>query len=147
MCNPRNVIIFDTLEDGLSRGFTPCLKCHPERSDWKGSKKELAKAAKKLIYEHYQEKFSLEKLAGELYVNESYLARVFKEATGKTPLAYHNYIRCSIARVLLTHNEFPISYISDRVGYVSPSHFTRKFQSQFGCTPMQYRKRYYERFY
>lgn len=144
LCNPKNVIIFNTYDDGLAYGFKPCLKCHPELPSWKGSKEELAQSAKELIEEHYREKFSLKEIASALFVNESYLERVFKEITGQTLLAYHNRIRCDIAKELLTHNELSISYISDSVGYVSPSHFTQKFRKLYGSTPSQFRKEYLE---
>lgn len=63
--------------------------------------KMLAQAASEYIETHYKEKFSLQKMAGDLYVNGSYLLRVFKKHTGTTPLAYHNHVRCAQARELL----------------------------------------------
>ena len=94
LCNPKNVIIFETLEDALAQGFRPCSRCRPDQMDWAGAKEELTASAKKWIEEHYTEKFSLKAIANALYVNSSYLLRVFKDTTGQTLLAYHNYIRC-----------------------------------------------------
>lgn len=138
-CNPKNVIIFDTLETALEKGFRPCRRCRPELPNWKGPKADLAKAAKKWIYHHYTEKFSLETMGKALYTNSRYLLRVFKAETGKTLLWYHNYTRCVRAKVLLAQQKFSISQISWTIGYATPSHFTRIFKDLFGCTPSEYR--------
>ncbi|MBR1865533.1 MAG: methylphosphotriester-DNA--protein-cysteine methyltransferase family protein [Lachnospiraceae bacterium] len=143
LCNPKNVIIFNRIEDALRQGYTPCLRCRPEQAGWRGSKTELTEAAKAYIQAHYMEKFSLKAIALALYVNENYLLRIFKETTGQTLLAFHNDTRCLAARELLTHNELSISYISDSVGYATSSHFARTFRRTFGCTPSQYRKDYF----
>ena len=103
-------------------------------------KQELTNRAKELIKQQYTEKFSLDKLAGQLYVNKSYLARVFREVTGYTPLWYHNFLRCEAAKDLLVSDDYCISIIASRTGFTSPSHFTRTFRSITGCTPSEYRK-------
>lgn len=141
--NPQNIVIFDTLTEAVKKGLNPCRKCRPELPDWKGAKQELAEAAKNYIDEHYTEKFSLETIAGELYVNANYLARVFKEITGNTLLWYHNYVRCHIAAELLKKPELNISYICDTVGYINASHFARVFKKFYHTNPMDYRKKYF----
>lgn len=143
-CNPKNVIIFDTLQEALSHGFRPCMKCRPEIPGWNGAKAELAESAKKMIANHYKEKFSLQEIADQLYINHSYLVRVFKEITGYTPLAYHHQIRCEEAKKLLIRQELSISFISCEVGYLTAAHFTKIFKSICGCTPSQYRNAYLE---
>ena len=142
LCNPKNVIIFKSVEEGIMKGYTPCLKCRPEQIEWRGNKRELVEKAIEMIKLNYREKFKLSEIAGELFVNESYLLRIFKEITGYTMLEYHNLIRCEAAKELLINNELSISYISDSVGYISSSHFARRFKKLYGITPLQYRKEY-----
>ena len=81
--------------------------------------KALTEAALDYLNTHSTEKFSLEKLAGALFVNGSYLMRTFKRQTGITPLAYHQAVRCKNAR-----------------------DFTHVFRKIEGCTPSEYRKRH-----
>ena len=145
-CNPKNVIIFESLDQALDAGFRPCQRCHPDMTDWEGAKKELTDKACEYIEKHYTEKFSLDTLAAELFVNKSYLLRAFKENTGKTLLEYHNYIRCNAARKLLTRPELSISFISSSVGYCTSSHFTRVFKKIFGYTPSEYKSNYLDTF-
>lgn len=145
-CNPKNVIIFDTLEEALQQGFRPCQRCRSDQLDWEGAKKELTENAKKQIEDHYTEKFSLESLASALFVNENYLLRVFKEVTGHTLLWYHNQTRCLAAKKLLAHSDYSISFISCQVGFASSTHFSRVFKKMTGCTPSEYRKTHMEKF-
>lgn len=139
-CSRDNVEIFSSMEEAKARGYRPCLKCRPDVADWEGAKKELANAAVRLIEQHYTEKFSLDAIASSLYVDGSYLARVFKANTGHSLLSYHNYVRCRNAERLLIKPELSVSYIGETVGYSSTAHFTRVFKRMTSLTPSEYRK-------
>jgi AraC family transcriptional regulator of adaptative response / methylphosphotriester-DNA alkyltransferase methyltransferase len=140
----KNVVIFSSLEEALEKGYRCCKRCCPDKKGWNGTKSELAENAKSIIESGYYDKFAVKAVAEQLFVNESYLIRTFKEVTGMTMLGYHNHIRCEKAREMLEKPELAISYISDVVGYNSPSHFTRIFRKEYGCTPSEYRNRYLE---
>ena len=77
----------------------------------KGSSAALADAARLYIETHSTDKFSLQAVADALFVNGSYLLRVFKAYTGHTLLWYHNYIRCEKAKSLLTDFDLSISKV------------------------------------
>lgn len=144
LANPKNVVIFKTVAEGMRAGYTPCLKCRPNESGWLGSKVELAERAEQYMKKRYREKFSLKEVADELFVNESYLLRIFKEMKGCTMLECHNRIRCEAAKDLLSRNDLSISYISDSVGFASASHFSHVFKKICGCTPTEWRREYLE---
>ena len=127
---PERVIIFDTLQDALDKGYTPCSKCRPDKESWAGARIELANAAERMVQQNYKEKFSLESMAKELFVDKSYL------------LEFHNLTRCEKAKELLQRPELSIAYIASEVGYVSASHFTQVFRKVTGQTPSQYRTSY-----
>ena len=97
-------------------------------------------AAKAYMEAHSAEKFSLEKMAKALFVNGSYLTRVFRQHTGMTPLAYHHRLRCKKAKELLESSTLTISQVGEAVGYVSSSHFAHIFRKLEGCTPGEFRK-------
>ncbi len=99
----------------------------------------LTQSALAYIESHYRERFSLQTMAGELFVNGSYLLRVFKKHTGFTPLEYHNHIRCERAKELLSNTEECVSDIGETVGFVSSAHFSHVFRKMEGCTPSEYR--------
>ena len=99
----------------------------------------LSRQAEHFIRKHSEEKFSLEKIAGALYVNGNYLSRVFREYTGVTLLTYHNRIRCERARGLLVSSGRSITDIGEEVGFVSLAHFSHVFKKYEGCTPTEFR--------
>ena len=99
----------------------------------------LTQSAMAYIESHYKERFSLQAMAGELFVNGSYLLRVFKKYTGFTPLAYHNHVRCERAKELLSNTRECVSDIGEAVGFVSSAHFSHVFKKTEGCTPTEYR--------
>lgn len=100
--------------------------------------KALAEAARTYLEAHSAEKFSLDEMAGALYVNGNYLTRAFRQHTGMTPLAYHHQLRCERAKELLTHSDLTVSKVGEAVGYVSSSHFSHIFRKLEGCTPSEF---------
>ena len=100
----------------------------------------LVQSAVAYIETHSAEHFSLQKMAGELFVNGSYLLRAFRRSTGFTPLTYHHRVRCEKAKDMLEHSDKSISEIGEAAGFVSSSHFSHIFKKMEGCTPTEYRR-------
>ncbi len=141
-CEPEDVVVFDTLEEALQRGYHPCPRCRPDRPEWRGSKQKLTDCAKRYIHDHYREKFSLDVLANALFVNKIYLSKVFKQSEGITLLRYYNQVRCERSCELLRDTGWSVEAIGEAVGYNTPSHFARVFRAFCQCSPSEYRKRY-----
>ena len=140
--DPKNIVIFETLDDGIRAGYHPCSKCRPDNPGWHGASTDIAKRASKYIEEHYTDKFSLDRIADALYINKIYLSKSFKAATGSTLLAYHNKVRCEHAAELLRDTDLKVEIIGSMTGYVTPSHFARVFKSIYGYSPTEFRARY-----
>jgi len=111
----------------------------PAPGQWGDSGKTLSAAAKAYVEAHYTDKFSLQAVADALFVNGSYLLRVFKANTGHTLLWYHNFIRCERAKALLRSGNMSISRVGEQVGFVSSAHFSHVFKKMTGMTPSDYR--------
>lgn len=97
---------------------------------------------KKYIRENYFEKVSLDELSEIVNINKYYLIRLFKQQTGLSPIDYLINVRLSQAEKLLTQTSLTISEISDRVGFHSPSHFSKTFKESNHMTPSTYRKKF-----
>ena len=111
-------------------------KAAPARGD---SGRALTQAASAYIEAHSADKFSLQALSDALFVNGSYLLRVFKANTGHTLLWYHNHIRCEKAMQLLRDADRSISQAGEEAGFVSSAHFSHVFKKMTGLTPTEYR--------
>ena len=99
----------------------------------------LVKAAARYIEIHSAEKFSLRALSEALFVNGSYLLRLFRSRTGQTLLGYHNRVRCDRAQALLRDTGLSISEVGEAVGFVSSAHFSHVFKKTTGMTPTEFR--------
>lgn len=130
---------------GMERALDFALVSPAERQPPRNARAELSRAAKGYIESHCAEKFSLKKMAEALFVNECYLIRTFKSETGVTPLAYHNGMRCALARRLLTDSRLSAMQIAERLGFSSASHFAQVFKRFEGVTPIRYRENLFSR--
>ena len=99
----------------------------------------IVRAAMDYIEGHSAEKFSLKTLSEALFINGSYLLRLFRSRTGQTLLGYHNRVRCDKARALLRDTALSISEVGEAVGFVSSAHFSHVFRKTTGMTPTEYR--------
>ena len=90
--------------------------------------------------ERLTEKFSIEDVAAHCHVSSSRLSHLFKEQMGIGPKAWISDQRLQQARKLLINSAESISAIGARLGYEDPSHFTKHFRSNMGCSPRQFRQ-------
>lgn len=95
---------------------------------------------KTYIDAHLHEDLSLTQLAGLLYLNSSYLSRLFKQATDRNVSDYITDKRIEKAKDLLKKSTKKIHEISLEVGYDSQQSFTRFFKNAVGQTPQEFRE-------
>ena len=138
----RNVVVFNTLEEGIKAGYHPCSRCRPDLPGWHGTGSDIADRASRYIEDHYTDKFSLDSIADALFINKIYLSKIFKKVTGSTLLSYHNEVRCRHAAELLCSTDLKIEIIGSMTGFATPSHFARIFRSVKGCSPKEFRNAY-----
>ncbi|NTV35425.1 MAG: response regulator [Anaerolineaceae bacterium] len=92
------------------------------------------------IYKNYNRDISLEEIATKMYMNNTYLSRLFKEKTGQ---GFHDFlveVRLKNAKLLLESSEFKVNEIADMSGYRDVSHFIVIFKEHLGMTPSDYRR-------
>jgi len=94
------------------------------------------------LHSHYQEDFSVAKLAQLCHVSEEYFRRLFKRQMGKSPASYRNDLRLQKAELYLIHSDVSVREISESLGYFTVSHFIKQFRTQFGVSPLAYRHRF-----
>ena len=61
--------------------------------------------------------------------------RNFQAVTAMSPIQFQKHIRLQAARLLLANSPNDITGVGHRVGYDSPSQFSREYRRQFGAPP------------
>ena len=84
-------------------------------------------------------KITLHDLADKLFINKSYLSRLFKKETGRTVLEYTLEVRMNKAKMLLNDPSVRINEISEKLGYEYTQQFTSDFKKHTGISPTEFR--------
>lgn len=105
------------LRDGRSQGVTRALR---------------------YIQENLEERLDVPTIAQETGMSVSSLHHNFKRATTLTPVQYLKQIRLLRARQLILDEGCQSAEAALRVGYESPSQFSREFKRFFGQPPRRY---------
>jgi len=91
---------------------------------------------KKVVEERMSDSdLSVEIIAAELALSRVQLYRKVKALTGCTPVDLLRKARLSKALELLADPELTVSEIAYRVGFTSPSYFTKCFKDEYGKVP------------
>jgi two-component system response regulator YesN len=99
----------------------------------------IVNTALKYIDSHYAEKLSLSDLADKIYVSQWYLSKLLNKYTDKTFYDLVNQARIKKAKLLLKDPALKIGDISEMVGFMDVSHFSRIFKKTENISPKEYR--------
>lgn len=87
------------------------------------------------LNKHYTEPLRIDELARVANLGSSTLHHRFKAVTAMSPLQYQKQLRLQEARRLMINEGLDVSSACYRVGYESPSQFSREYSRQFGSPP------------
>jgi two-component system response regulator YesN len=98
------------------------------------------------VRDHLNEELSLAKLAEQVYLNPSYLSRLFRKTMGTTITDYIDNVKIAQAKSLLEQDDIKIRDVAKTLGYDSAASFTRFFRKLTGVTPQEYHElRFYSK--
>ena len=101
---------------------------------------DIIRTARKRIEQDYMsEDISLNTVAAEVCMSQSYFSSVFSKEMGKTFIEYLTEVRMEKAKQYLVCSSMKTSEISYEVGYKDPHYFSYIFKKTQGCTPKEYR--------
>ena len=86
---------------------------------------------------HYAEPLHIETIAQEVCMSTSGLHHHFKAVTALSPLQYQKHLRLQEARRLMVCDALDAATAGYRVGYQSPSQFSREYSRLFGAPPLR----------
>ncbi|WP_459615781.1 AraC family transcriptional regulator [Bordetella sp. 2513F-2] len=87
------------------------------------------------IHAQYERRLDVSTLAREANMSVPAFHAHFKAVTMTSPLQYIKAIRLHQARLMMIRSGLSAATASDRVGYESPSQFSREFKRLFGRSP------------
>jgi AraC-like DNA-binding protein len=87
------------------------------------------------LRQRFNEPLRIKDLADSVHMSESSLYQSFKSVTSMTPLQFQKQIRLNEARRIMLFDGVEASTASYRVGYESPSQFSREYSRLFGAPP------------
>jgi AraC-like DNA-binding protein len=93
------------------------------------------------IMNNYDRAIRVEELAEIANMGVSSLHRLFKEVTAMSPIQFQKQLRLQEARHLLLTEAAGAADVAFRVGYESPSQFSREYSRLFGLPPKEDLKR------
>ena len=103
------------------------------------SASEIAYKVINYLEHHYTEDVSLDSISTALFLNKNYVAHVFKDETGYSPMYYMNSLRMSRAKALLMETNESVSDIAVKCGYTDFTHFSKQFKKYTGFSPRRFR--------
>ena len=134
----KNTLFFATENDAKQAGFRPCKRCRPELVRHDPAAK-LAKQARQLFEDHFDNRSLLAAELQRLGVTQSHLAVIFRQHYGMAPAQYLGCQREQRAKMLLAKTDMPIIEIAADIGFGSLSAFYSFFKKQTGTTPQKFR--------
>ncbi|MNO30262.1 putative response regulatory protein [compost metagenome] len=87
-----------------------------------------------------QENLSLKMIADELYMNPTYLGRLFKDDVGECFSSFLTKLRIQKATKLLNNVTLKVYEVSELVGFKDPAYFSLIFKKYMGMTPQEFQK-------
>ncbi len=90
-----------------------------------------------LLKRRFHEPLRIEELASAAHMSSSSLHHRFKAVTAMSPLQFQKQLRLQEARRLMLIDNLEAASAAHRVGYESPSQFTREYRRLFGAPPRQ----------
>jgi AraC-like DNA-binding protein len=94
-------------------------------------------AAIRWLTDNFALPFSIEAMARQVRLSPSALHHQFKAVTAMSPLQYQKRLRLQEARRLILNEALDAASAGFRVGYESPSQFSREYRRLFGQPPQR----------
>lgn len=127
----------DTAHDGSAAEAAAAPACEEAAEHNAGS--FIVKTALKYMEENYTQKITLADVADKTYVSQWHLSKLINGHTGKSFSELLNYIRIEEAKKLLSDPSLRIGDISEKVGFMDVTHFSKVFKKLEGISANEYR--------
>jgi AraC-like DNA-binding protein len=84
---------------------------------------------------NYDKPITLEDICTSSNLSKYYFCRIFKEALGKSPIQYLNYLRTIKAMRLLAEGSYNVTEVSQKCGFSNYNYFSKVFKQNLKILP------------
>jgi AraC-like DNA-binding protein len=146
-CNPAlGARLASSIVAGVEEALeAPLAECRTVMSRLKATKpstrRELfqrLERARTYLHDHPDRSVSLLELAGVARLSQFHLARYFKLAYGKAPIAYHREMRLGMAADFLASGAGSVAEAAEATGYSDQTALSHAFRKHYGKPPQQW---------
>ena len=102
------------------------------------SRSNLVRQVQQYVADHLADA-TLQSIAAHVYLNPSYLSKIYKMETGEGLHEYIQRMKMERAAHWLKSGGMKIYEIAERLGYTKTSYFIKLFRETYGMTPQEYR--------
>lgn len=107
----------------------------------KKSENIYVEKCKNYISRHKNRKFTIDDIAENIGISNSYLGKLFQKEEGVTIHQYTLDLRIEMGANLLKNTKESITSISEYLCFNSQSHFGKVFKEKYGVTPQKFRNK------
>lgn len=101
---------------------------------------KIIQQVKEYVYHNLDKDIHRDDIAMEVFLNPSYLSRLFKKKEGISLKEFIAREKMKTAKILLKDTSLPVSIIALKVGYSNFSHFSQIYKKIYGISPTDDRK-------
>jgi len=110
-------------------------------ADMPQSKLDIIRKFNLLVEAHFKERHKVSEYAEMLHITPKSLSNLFLKYHSKSPLKVISERICLEGERLLRFSTKNMNEISDTLGFVEPSHFSKFFKKHTGLSPIAYRRK------
>lgn len=108
-------------------------------SQKQSSPAKLVEKAKQYIDEHFAgSELDLNEIAGSVFVNPSYLSRIFKNETGYSVVEYITACRMVKAKEMIESGCKNMYFVAESIGYKDANYFSKCFKKYYQVSPSKF---------
>lgn len=98
-------------------------------------KMRMANTIRKILVEDLSDRITIEEISEKVGASTTLVKSTFKKVFGDSIHHYAQERRLEEAKVLLRSGEFTVSEIAFKLGFATPSNFTKFFRQKYGVSP------------
>lgn len=131
---------FIALQERRQRMFLDGMELRAEEIAPTRVDEEFLRKAVDCVERHLDDTdYSVERLSADVCMSRMNLYRKLQSLTGQSPSEFIRTIRLKKAAALLAGQGLTVAEVADRVGFSTPSYFSKCFKAMFGVLPAQYK--------